>query len=234
MEYDNAYMHRLRVRLDQNEASTIATALIGGTMVPEPAVWSEHARLLAYNINRHWVRSDYAKFPQLTPGSDTNVAIGELGTLLTGTGPYYADYFSLHYFTHHHADVVHAHVCLWDNVSTQDTFAFRTGADIETLWTTTRSRGLTNPPSPFDNSVSDDELISTLLDPDAVAPEETLPIIPSRLAHVFDVDTLAGPALTDPVWLMPFPDEGTDIAFDLNYTDGVSARYLLSRPGTTE
>lgn len=67
MEYDSAYMHRLRVRLDQNEASTIATALIGGTMVPEPAVWSEHARLLAYNINRHWVRSDYAKFPQLTP-----------------------------------------------------------------------------------------------------------------------------------------------------------------------
>lgn len=236
MQYDSVYMRRLRVRLNQNEASTIATALIGGTLAPEPAGWSEHARLLAHNINLQWARHDYAKFPQPIPGDGTTRAIDNLGSLLTGNGPYYADYFTLHYVSHrhHHEDTVHAHVCLWDNVSTQDTFAFRTGADIESLWTSTRSRGVSQPPSPFNNSISDVELVNVLLDPRAVAPEETRPFIPSRLAYVFDVDTLSGPALTDPVWLRAFPDEGTDITFDANYTDGVSARYRLSRPSTTK
>ena len=219
------YMRRLRVRLDRHEASVTGTALIGGTMVPAPSGWSRQAQLLSRSINQHWTRTDYAKFPLLVPGANTARAIDDPSSLFSGNGPYYADYFTLHY-----KDIVHAHVCLCDHVSTQDTFAFRTSADIETLWTSTRSRGLSHRPSPLDAPVSDAELIFTLLNPNAIAPDQSLPILPGRLARVFDVDTLSGPALTDPVWLMPFPDEGTDIAFDSNHTDGVSARYRLSSP----
>ena len=221
----SVYMRRLRVRLDRHEASVIGTALIGGTMVPAPSDWSRQAQLLSRNINQHWTRTNYAPFPPITPSDDAVQSVDDVGALLSGDSPFYADYFAFHY-----AGVVHASVCLRSNATGQDTLALRSSVGTESLWTSTRSGGFSPRPSMLANPISDAELTSTLLDPDTTPPGRPIPITPSRLARVFDVDTLSGPALTDPVWLMPFPNEGTDIAFDADHTDGVSARYRLSSP----
>lgn len=220
----SVYMRRMRVHLNPNEACVIATALIAGAPLPTPDDWSRQARELAARVTWHWIDDDYAPFPTLTPSADATRAVDELAALLSGDGPYYADYFAFHY-----AHVVHAHVCVWSGTTTQDTLALRTSADIESFWTSTRSAGLSPRPSLLDNPISDAELINTLLNPDSTPPDRTLPIIPFRLARVFDVDTLSGPSLDDSVWIRQFPSEGTDIVFDTTYPRGVEGYYLLNQ-----
>lgn len=216
-------MTRTRVRLEQHEVAAIATALVTGSPAAVNYSWSCQASHFASLVNDQWVATSYVPFPALQPTDNAAAALHILGTFISGTGPFYAEFF-----TFDQDETLHANACVWDKDPERATFGFSSTVRADGVYTTTRGGGFNKTSRPRSHMPTAEALNYFIFD-DAAALPGVPPADPSLLLRTCDVVTSRGIALDDPAWHQEIPAPGEDLTFESIFPSGVRGRYELTR-----
>lgn len=211
---------RYRMRIEQPNAITFATALVTGIPAVPGYTYTSQELTAAGLLTRQYLDRHHVSFPDLKTtisGTmyDERDALNKIASFCAHRGQFYLELWTFEYGE----GTVHASASMWhDNAFIARTLAFTPELTRAVLRVTTRT----------DHA---GVLLSPNLEDVVVrrcgASWMSEPEYPEALADDFDIRVVRGPALTDDVWSQPDPEPGEDLAHDSVYNSGVSAEYVL-------